>query len=69
MTYDNIKSHKKPGFHPLSRRHILEKPQVMRAKLIPLPPAAYGLDLQTYYVKYQNRIFLKRISNYQKMYI
>ena len=25
MTYDNIKSHKNPGFHPLSRRHIFEK--------------------------------------------
>ena len=23
VTYDNIKSHKKPGFHPLFRRHIL----------------------------------------------
>ena len=25
VTYDNIKSHKKPGFHPLFRRHIFEK--------------------------------------------
>ena len=27
MAYDNIKSHKKPEFHPLSRRKILQKPQ------------------------------------------
>ena len=29
MTYDNIKSHKKTGFHPLFRRYPLffEKPQ------------------------------------------
>ena len=25
VTYDNIKSHKKPGFHPLSRRYIFGK--------------------------------------------
>ena len=25
MTYDNIKSHKKPGLHPLSRICIFEK--------------------------------------------
>ena len=25
VTYDNIKSRKKTGFHPLSRRYILEK--------------------------------------------
>ena len=25
MTYDNIKSHKKTGFHPLFRRHIFGK--------------------------------------------
>ena len=25
MTYDNIKSHKKPGLHPLSRRYIFGK--------------------------------------------
>ena len=24
VTYDNIKSHKKPGIHPLSRRYILK---------------------------------------------
>ena len=25
ITYDNIKSHKKPGFHPLFRRYIFRK--------------------------------------------
>ena len=25
VTYDNIKSHKKPGLHPLSRRYIFGK--------------------------------------------
>ena len=25
MTYDNIKSHKKPGFHPLFKRYIFRK--------------------------------------------
>ena len=25
MTYDNIKSHKKPGFNPLCRRYIFRK--------------------------------------------
>ena len=25
MPYDNIKSHKKPGFHPLFRRYIFRK--------------------------------------------
>ena len=25
VTYDNIKSHEKPGFHPLFRRHIFRK--------------------------------------------
>ena len=25
MTFDNIKSNKKPGFHPVFRRYILEK--------------------------------------------
>ena len=25
VTYDNIKSHKKPGFHPLFRRYIFRK--------------------------------------------
>ena len=25
LTYDNIKSHKKSGLHPLSRKQILEK--------------------------------------------
>ena len=27
MTYDNIKSHKKPGPHPLFRKYFLEKLQ------------------------------------------
>ena len=25
MTYDNIKGHKKPGFHPLFKRYIFQK--------------------------------------------
>ena len=25
VTYDNIKSHKEPGFHPLFRRHTIRK--------------------------------------------
>ena len=25
MTYDNIKSHKKPGFHTFSEKHIVQK--------------------------------------------
>ena len=25
MTYDNIKSHKKPGFYPLFKTHIFQK--------------------------------------------
>ena len=25
MNYDNIKSHKKPGFHPFFRRYIIRK--------------------------------------------
>ena len=37
MTYDNIKSHKKPGFHYLSLEEIFfEKPQG-DVKLIPQP--------------------------------
>ena len=26
MPYDNIKSHKRPGFYPLFRRYIFRKP-------------------------------------------
>ena len=39
MTYDNIKSHQKPGFHPLFRRNIFRKTTKGggRSKIDPFP--------------------------------
>ena len=37
VAYDNIKSQKKTGFHALSRKHILEKPQGDWVKLTRIP--------------------------------
>ena len=39
-TYDNIKSNKKPGFHPLIRRYIFQK---TTGGLKLTPPAVLGL--------------------------
>ena len=38
MTYDNIRSHKKPGLHPLCRRYILKmilKIQILKNNSFP----------------------------------
>ena len=35
MAFNNIKSHKKPGFYPLSRRYIFGKTAEIEVKLIP----------------------------------
>ena len=43
VNYDNIKSHKKPGFHPLFRRNIFRK-TTGEVKLIS-SPAVLGLTL------------------------
>ena len=40
MTYDNIKSNKKPVFHPLIRRYIFQK---TTGELKLTPPAVLGL--------------------------
>ena len=48
MTFDNIKSHKKSGLQPLSRR-FLEKLQG-GAKLIP-PPGFLGLKMKYQHVQ------------------
>ena len=42
VTYGNIKSHKKPGFHPLFRRYIFRKSTGRGFKLT-LPPVVLGL--------------------------
>ena len=40
MAYENIKSHRKPGFHSLSKKHIFGK----TALVIQIdPPAVLGL--------------------------
>ena len=44
MTYNNIKGHRKPGFHPLFRRYIFRETTGERGKLI--SPAALGLSRQ-----------------------
>ena len=49
VTYNNIKSHKKQGFHPLSRRYIFQKTigggQIDPPPLPP-PPRSPSLDEQ-----------------------
>ena len=40
MTYDNIKSHKKPGFHPLFRRYIFRK-NTEKGVQTELPPPSH----------------------------
>ena len=35
MAFNDIKSHKKPGFYPLSRRYIFGKTAEIEVKLIP----------------------------------
>ena len=40
VAYDNIKSHKKPGIYPISRRFSLGKTEGGRVQIDPLPPAA-----------------------------
>ena len=67
MTYDNTKSHKKPEFHPLSRRHIFGKVADGRGSNSP-PPSHLRTDIQTYFCQISELYFLKRISTYQKMY-
>ena len=42
VTFDNVKSHKKGGFHPLFRRYIFGKTKGPGAGLT-LPPAVLGL--------------------------
>ena len=37
MAFNNTKSHKKPGFFPLSRRYIFGKTAEIEVKLIPHP--------------------------------
>ena len=37
IAYNDIKSHKKPGFLPLFRRYIFGKTVVVEVKLIPQP--------------------------------
>ena len=37
IAYNDIKSHKKPGFLLLFRRYIFGKPAVLEVKLIPQP--------------------------------
>ena len=37
LAYNDIKSHKKPGFLPLFRRYIFGEPAVVEVKLIPQP--------------------------------
>ena len=37
-TYDNVKSHKKAGPNPLSRRYTFQKTTGRRVKLAPSPP-------------------------------
>ena len=41
MTYDNIKSHKKPGFHPLFRRYIFWKKHRERGSNWTPPPPSH----------------------------
>ena len=42
VTYDNIKSQRKPGFYPLFRRYIFRK-ATDRGEIAP-PPAVFGLS-------------------------
>ena len=44
MIYDDIKSHKKTGFHPLFRRYIFRK-TTEKGSTGPPPPAVLGLIL------------------------
>ena len=37
MTYDNIKSHKRPGFHFLFKRYIFQKTTGKGCQNVPLP--------------------------------
>ena len=43
---DNIKGHKKPGFHPLFRRYIFQKTTGMGVNL--LPPRHFGVNISCY---------------------
>ena len=65
VTYDNIKSHKKPGFYPLFRRYIFQKttgkegqidpPAVLELKLsLGEDPNHFTLHVGTNYFKYCN---------------
>ena len=47
MTYDNIKSHKKAGFHPFFRRYIFRK-TTGGTPPPPHPPAVAGLNTVVY---------------------
>ena len=58
VPYDNVKSHKKLGFHPLFRRYIFQKTTV-EGQLT--PPAILGLNCHQYfnflsYLKYAEHV-------------
>ena len=63
MTYDNIKSLKKPGLHPLSRRHVFGKTTEEGFKLTP-PPIFEGLRALAQITKVTTNISLSVVSIY-----
>ena len=44
MSYDYVKSHRKPGFYPLFRRYIFRKNHRGRGQIDPVP-AVLGLKV------------------------
>ena len=47
MSYDNIKSYKKPGFHPPFRRYISQKTTGVGGQIDSLSPSPAVLGLRT----------------------
>ena len=51
VPYDNFKSHKKPGFHPLFRRYNFRKTTGGRGCQTDPPSVALGLNKERYRLK------------------
>ena len=59
VAYNNIKSHKKPGFHTVSRKHIFRKTK-LTPHHPPPPPALLGLNIED--IKFEIEVEIKRYS-------
>ena len=59
LAYDNIKSHKKPGIHPLSRKCIFGKTTGEGVKLPPpSSPSLFRVKGLNWMIKWNNNMFL-----------